>query len=250
MPSYIAYLRVSTSKQGQSGLGLDAQEAAVVHFLRHGDVLLKTFVEVESGKGNARPQLSAALAECRHSSATLLVAKLDRLSRNLHFISGLMEAGVSFVACDMPNAREFELHIHAALAQHERRLISDRTRAALEAARARGIKLGGFRGRHLTDAERTAGRAKAAMVRRAIVQGRRDSLLPMIATIRRAGAETLRDIADALNERGIMAPRGGRWHPTQINRIMASPPRGTIEMPHHGTPPNKTLKLYHPPSRA
>ena len=221
MPSYIAYLRVSTSKQGQSGLGLEAQEAAVAYFLRPGDVLLQTFVEVESGKSNARPQLFAALAECRRASATLLVAKLDRLSRNLHFISGLMEAGVSFVACDMPNAREFELHIHAALAQHERRLISERTRAALQAARARGIKLGGFRGRHLTDDERTAGRAKALAARSAFVQGRRDRLLPLIATMRQAGAETLRDIAEALNERGIAAPKGGRWHPTQVKRIMA-----------------------------
>ena len=221
MPSYIAYLRVSTSKQGQSGLGLNAQEATVARFICHGDVLLRTFVEVESGKDNARPQLAAALAECRRASATLLVAKLDRLSRNLHFISGLMEANVSFVACDMPNAREFELHIHAALAQHERRLISDRTRAALQAARARGIKLGGFRGRHLTDGERTAGRAKAAAARSAVVQGRRDCLLPLIAGMCQADAETLRDIAEALNERGITAPAGGRWHPTQVKRIMA-----------------------------
>ena len=221
MSSCIAYLRVSTSKQGQSGLGLEAQEATVARFLRDGDALLRTYVEVESGKGNDRPQLSAALAECKRTGATLLVAKLDRLSRNLHFISGLMEAGVSFVACDMPNAREFELHIHAALAQHERSLISERTRAALHAAKARGVALGGFRGRHLTDEERAIGRSRAAAKRRSALRERARTLLPIVTEVCGAGAKSLRQIAAALNARGLSAPHGGYWQAAQVKRLLA-----------------------------
>src|SRR5215472_8539959 len=144
---YIAYYRVSTERQGKSGLGLDAQRTAVIDYLNGGGwKLLGEFTEVETGKGrNAlarRPQLKAAIEVCRKQKATLLIAKLDRLARNVHFISGLMESGVEFVAVDMPMANRLTVHILAAVAEHEREMISARTKAALQAAKAKGTKLG------------------------------------------------------------------------------------------------------------
>jgi DNA invertase Pin-like site-specific DNA recombinase len=144
---FIAYYRVSTARQGASGLGLEAQQEAVSQFLKGGSwELIGTFTEVETGKGAdalaRRPQLKAALDACRKQGATLVIAKLDRLARNVHFVSGLMESKVKFVACDMPEANELTIHIMAAFAEHEAKRISQRTKDALAIARARGVRLG------------------------------------------------------------------------------------------------------------
>ena len=144
---FISYLRVSTARQGASGLGLEAQRDAVTRYLNGGHwQLVQELVEVESGKRNDRPQIAEALRLCRLHKATLVIAKLDRLARNVHFISSLMESGVDFVACDFPEANRLTVHILAAVAEHEAGMISGRTKAALSAARARGVALGGQRG--------------------------------------------------------------------------------------------------------
>src|SRR5215207_6050100 len=140
---FTAYLRVSTARQGQSGLGLEAQRQSVAEHVNGHGVLLAEYVEIESGRRSDRPQLSAALAHARATGATLIVAKLDRLARNVAFIAALMDAGVEFVACDMPMANRLTVHVLAAVAEHEAAMISARTKAALTAAKARGVKLGG-----------------------------------------------------------------------------------------------------------
>ena len=162
MPTkFIAYHRVSTDRQGRSGLGLEAQQAAVRSYLDGGaGQLVGEFTEIESGHKNERPELAEALTFCKKHKATLLIARLDRLARNVHFISGLMETKVRFIACDMPEATPFMLHIYAAAAQEEARAISARTKAALQAAKARGVRLG-------RNAERLAPANKAAAVERA-----------------------------------------------------------------------------------
>jgi len=143
---FISYLRVSTDRQGASGLGVDAQRATVLAYLNGGQCELSAeYVEVESGRKSDRAALRAALDHCRREGATLVIAKLDRLGRSVVFIAGLMESGVPFVACDRPHAKAFELHIYAAMAQEEARMIGERTKAALAAAKARGQQLGGFR---------------------------------------------------------------------------------------------------------
>jgi len=142
LQKYIVYLRVSTDKQGVFGLGMDAQREAVRRYVQNHGHILAEYVEVESGKKSDRPQLTAALAECRKNRATLVIAKLDRLARNVHSISGLMNSDVEFVAVDMPTANRLTIHILAAVAEHEREMISERTKAALAAAKARGVKLG------------------------------------------------------------------------------------------------------------
>ncbi len=213
MSSFIAYLRVSTQKQGESGLGLEAQSAAIARHVAGGSIL-RTFTEVESGNRCDRPQLDTALAQCRATGATLVVAKLDRLARDLHFIAGLMKAGVDFVACDMPHANRLTLHILAAVAEDEARRISDRTRSALAAAKARGAVLGGFRGRSLTKSEQANGRktqSDAAKVRAA-------RLAPVLQELRADGCATYAALAVALTERGYPAPRGGVWSPMQVRR--------------------------------
>jgi DNA invertase Pin-like site-specific DNA recombinase len=151
---FVAYYRVSTEQQGRSGLGLEAQQAAVRAYLNGGAwTLLGEFVEVESGKRADRPELARALEHCRLTGAVLVVAKLDRLTRNMAFLAALMDSGVEFVACDNPHANRLTLHLLGAVAEHERGMISARTKAALEAAKARGVALGGDRGRRPTAAE-------------------------------------------------------------------------------------------------
>src|SRR5580704_1813705 len=150
-PRFVSYYRVSTAQQGASGLGLEAQREAVSRYVASvnggaGGVIVADFTEIESGKKSDRPQIAAALAACRLRRATLVIAKLDRLARNVHFVSSLMESGVDFVACDNPEANRLTVHILAAVAEHEAAMISARTQAALEAARARGVALGGLRG--------------------------------------------------------------------------------------------------------
>jgi DNA invertase Pin-like site-specific DNA recombinase len=202
---FVSYYRVSTGRQG---LGLEAQQAAVRSYLDGGaGQLVGEFTEIESGHKNERPELAKALALCKKCKATLLIARLDRLARNVHFISGLMETGVRFIACDMPEATPFMLHIYAAAAQEEARAISARTKAALQAAKARGVRLG------RNGAERLAPANKAAAVERA------KNLHPVLADLIASGA-SLRQIAAELTKRGIGTPRGGRWHATTIGRVL------------------------------
>lgn len=201
---FVAYYRVSTKQQGLSGLGLEAQEAAVLRHIRPGDVLVASFTDVESGtrKGNRRPELAKALAACRRERATLLIAKLDRLARNVAFVSNLMESGVDFVAADLPTANRLTIHILAAVAEAEAEAISARTKAALAAAKARGTKLG--RVSNLSQERRLAG---AAAQRRAAADYYA-RVAHVAAGLRRRGA-SLTAIAAHLNEMGELT-RGGR----------------------------------------
>src|ERR1700730_12450938 len=204
---FISYLRVSTARQGASGLGLEAQREAVARYLNGGTwTLVQEVVEVESGKRNDRPAIVEALRLCRLHRATLIIAKLDRLARNVHFISSLMESGVEFVAVDFPQANRLTVHILAAVAEHEATMISARTKAALAAAKARGVKLGGQRG-SLDRMGRMAlkGNVPNAAVRSASAAKRNEDLLPVIANIKATGRTTTQQIADAPNERGIAA---------------------------------------------
>lgn len=216
---FVSYLRVSTQRQGRSGLGLEAQRQAVADYLNGGRwTLVSELVEVESGKRSDRPELAKALSLCRLHRATLLVAKLDRLARNVAFISALMESGVKFVAVDLPQANELTVHIMAAMAEYEAKAISVRTKAALAAAKARGTELGGLR----WDITRVAnkGRKAALQTRRESAAKYRADVLPLIRDKQRQGAATLRAIADALNAEGTPAPRGGEWSATQVQRIL------------------------------
>lgn len=212
---FVAYLRVSTSRQGQSGLGLEAQREAVARYLQDGARTLSgEFVEVESGKGSnalaRRPQLGLALEACRKHRATLVIAKLDRLARNVHFISGLLESGVEFVAADMPEANKVMLHMHAVMAEWERDQISARTKAALAAAKARGVRLGVVgRGNLNRNAQARKGAADAFVERlRGVFQGFR------------AAGMTQRRMVEELNKLGIGASGGNGWSLIQVQRVL------------------------------
>jgi DNA invertase Pin-like site-specific DNA recombinase len=208
MPEYISYLRVSTQRQGQSGLGIEAQRTAVDQFLCHsGGTLLHEFVEVESGSRRARPVLVQSIAQCRASGATLLIARLDRLGRNVAFVSSLMESGIEFVAVDAPYANRLMLHILAAFAEHERTLISERTKAALAAARARGVRLGA-NGTHL-----------AAQNRRSAMEYA-EALRPAVKRALSAGPRTLLEFCTALNSAGHRTREGALWRPSTAVRLL------------------------------
>lgn len=217
--NFVAYYRVSTARQGKSGLSLEAQRKAGTDFLNGGSWELSAeFVEVESGKNNNRPQLEQALVTCELSRATLVVAKLDRLSRNLAFLAKLQESGARFVAADMPEANELTIHILAAVAQAERKAISTRTKEALAAAKARGVRLGGNRG-NLENLRK--GPAKSAEVRGHQASKRALKVCRQIEAITVGGdGRSLRQIAAALNDRGITAPRGGKWHAAQVRAVL------------------------------
>ena len=212
---FVSYVRVSTQKQGASGLGLEAQQEAVKRFINGGAVeLIAEFVEVETGKGAdalaKRPQLRAALEACRKHGATLVIAKLDRLARNVHFISGLMESKVRFAACDMPEANELTLHIMAAFAEHEAKRISQRTKDALAIAKSRGVRLGTSGTANLKRCleERTAGANAGASKLAGLVAGFEARKLSQRAMV----AE--------LNAVGVPAPRGGVWSLAQVQRLI------------------------------
>src|SRR5262245_28207281 len=210
---FIAYYRVSTDKQGQSGLGLDAQRAAVMTYLNGGPwKLIAEFTEVETGKRADRPELQKALAACRKHKGKLIIAKLDRLSRNLAFIATLMDSGVEFVATDNPHANRLTVHILAAVAEHERTAISERTKAALAAAKRRGVKLGGPR---------------LAVARKASIKARSEAadafaanVRPIIKEIQASGVSSLRGVARALTARGIRSPRGRDWSDVQVAAVL------------------------------
>jgi DNA invertase Pin-like site-specific DNA recombinase len=211
---FIAYFRVSTDKQGKSGLGLEAQRKAVLDYLNGGRwELVQEFVEVESGKHSGRPQLGAALAACKKHRARLVIAKLDRLSRNLAFIATLMDSGVEFVAVDNPHANKLTVHILAAVAEHEREMISERTKAALKAAKARGKRLGNPRLSEAAALGSAAGKAAADQ--------RATNLLPVIREIQAAGTTSANAIAAKLNERRVPTARGGRWTHVQVAAVVA-----------------------------
>jgi DNA invertase Pin-like site-specific DNA recombinase len=213
---FIAYLRVSTAKQGRSGLGLEAQRAAVAAYLNGGSWALSgEFMEVESGKrSDNRPELARAMDACRLTGAVLLIAKLDRLSRNVAFLANLMEAGVEFVACDNPHATKFTIHILAAVAEHEREQIAKRTRDALAAAKARGRVLGGWRGGPAPDWRvATAGKRLKADAFAA-------RMMPTLQEMR-GRALSLHRMAAELTDKGIRAPRNGTWTASSVRRVLA-----------------------------
>lgn len=215
----VCYLRVSTARQGASGLGLEAQRAAVqAHAAAAGMAIVAEYVEVESGKRSDRPQLAAALGACRLHRAQLVIAKLDRLARNVAFIANLMDGGVDFVACDMPHANRLTLHLMAAMAEYERDMISQRTKAALAAAKARGVRLGNPNGAaHLRDKCRQGAAASAAARANGAIASAR-ALQPIIASLE---ASALGDAAVAreLNARGVPTPSGGIWRASQVRRV-------------------------------
>jgi DNA invertase Pin-like site-specific DNA recombinase len=215
----IGYVRVSTSRQGRSGLGIEAQQEALARFAAsEGFELVRVFVEVETGKGadalDRRPQLSAALSDAHRQRCPVAVAKLDRLSRDVHFISGLMAHRVPFLVAELgPDVDPFILHLFAALAEKERAMIATRTKAALAAAKARGVALGG--------PKLAKARVAAAASIKTLADRHAANVLPVIREIQRAGAASLHQIADALNARGISTPRGGQWYAKSVSNALA-----------------------------
>jgi DNA invertase Pin-like site-specific DNA recombinase len=214
---FVTYLRVSTDRQGKSGLGLEAQRKAVLDHVAGKGEIAAEFVEIESGKKNSRPQLARALAEAKRIGAVLLIAKLDRLARNVAFIANLLEAGVEIAAADMPEANRFLLHVMAAVAEHEAQAISDRTRAALAAAKTKGVALGwSMPGR--AGEQRLAARMGAE--RNAVKADQHaGNVLPIIRQIASRGM-SLRQIARELNARGLKTARGGLWYAATVRNVM------------------------------
>jgi DNA invertase Pin-like site-specific DNA recombinase len=226
MADLIAYCRVSTKQQGASGLGMEAQRAAVEAFARqHGAKVAALYVEVESGKKADRPELAKALAHAKRSKAILCVTKLDRLARNVEFLARVLNAGTEFLACDYPAANRLTLHIMAAVAENEAKAISDRTKAALQAAKARGTLLGSERPGHWEGREkaRQQGAKKGAIVSaevrsKAAVEAYSD-LLPAMEAYKAEGL-ALQAIASKLNAEGHTTRRGRPWNPVQVGRVL------------------------------
>ncbi len=219
---WVSYLRVSTDKQGRSGLGIEAQRQAVFDYLNGGKWKLEAeFIEQESGKRSDRPELAKAIAACKKLKAKLVIARLDRLARNVAFVASLMERKIEFVACDMPEATPMMLHIYSAVAEQEARNISERTKAALAAAKARGQKLG-------------APRRKLAKARVLGAEGNRrnaerfaSNVWPIIEQVKASGITSLRGIAVALTARGVATARGGTWNAAQVAHIIERAERWT-----------------------
>lgn len=218
MTTFIAYARVSTAKQGQSGLGLEAQQAAIEAYLKPGDELLvPTYVEVESGKRSDRPELAKALAHAKLTGATLLVAKLDRLARNTQFLLSILSSGVDVAFCDLPQVSgavgRFMVQQMASVAELEAGLTSERTKAALKAAKERGVKLGGFRGVKVDPAQGLRERQRRAEAFAALVR-------PVIAEAQVNGATSFRQIAAYLIGKGVQTRRGGPWDAAKVRALM------------------------------
>lgn len=218
----VAYYRVSTAAQGRSGLGLEAQREAVESLCaaRGWDLVAPPFTEIESGKRADRPELTKALHRAKVTGATLVVAKLDRLSRNVAFLAALQDSGSPFIAADMPEANELTVHIMAAVAQAERKAISRRTSEALQAAKARGQKLGNPNG---AASLRRAGQGNHASVDaiQLAAAKRAADLAPVIEDMRARGISSLEKLAAALNDGGFVTARGGRWHASTVGKLMA-----------------------------
>jgi DNA invertase Pin-like site-specific DNA recombinase len=222
----IGYLRVSTKRQGESGLGLDGQKSAIEAYARQtGSRIAQWYTEVETGKRADRPELAKALAHGRRSKATLVVGKLDRLSRNLQFLTKVMDSGVEFAACDVPGSNRLTLHVMGAVAESEAKAISERTKAALAAAKARGTLLGSARPGHWDGHEeaRLAGARKGAHVAGKVVAEQAleaySDLLPMMTALRSQGL-SLQAIADRLNAEGHTTRRGKSWNSMQVSRVL------------------------------
>lgn len=230
-PRFITYLRVSTAKQGASGLGLEAQREAVAKYLRQrgAAVPIAEYLEVESGRRADRPELARAMRHARNAGATLVIAKLDRLSRDVHFLTGLEKAGVDFVACDLPQANRLTITILGAVAEYEAKLIAERTKAALTVAKGR-VKETGQAGHpevkrlgnpygagHL----KGLGNAEAVEAIKAKADAKAEGLREDLEDIRRAGITSARGIARALNERHIRTPRGASWDAKAVTRLAA-----------------------------
>lgn len=210
--AYVAYYRVSTDRQGRSGLGLDAQREAVRRFAGR-DQILTEYVEIESGRKSDRPQLAAAMQHARKAGAVLLIAKLDRLARNVHFISGLLESKVAFRCADMPEADVTFLQMMAVFAELEARKISERTTVALQALKARGRKLG--------SPTPSIGAAAAGAVKARQAQAYAQRVAPILADVKASGARSLREIAAGLQARNIATPAGSStWHPQQVSSLL------------------------------
>jgi DNA invertase Pin-like site-specific DNA recombinase len=220
MSKLIAYLRVSTTTQGKSGLGLEAQREAIARFAEAENLtILAEYLEVETGKGSdaldRRPQLREALVHARKTKASVCVAKLDRLSRDVAFIANLMVQRVPFIVAELgADCDPFMLHIYAALAEKERALISERTTAALVRAKARGVRLGNPT--NLAEASR-----KGAAAGYAAADVFAANVLPIVRQLQASGLATLREIAEALNVRGIHTARGGQWHQSTVRNLLA-----------------------------
>ena len=214
---YVTYLRVSTDRQGKSGLGLEAQRAAVLDHVAGKGEIAAEYVEIESGKRNERPQLARAMAEAKRIGAVLLIAKLDRLARNVAFIANLLEAGVEIAAADMPEANRFLLHVMAAVAEHEAQAISDRTRAALAAAKARGVALGWSMPGRAGEQRHAARKGAARNVEKA--DRHAGTVRPLIASLQAQGM-SLRAIAAELNARNVKTARGGDWHAMTVRNAL------------------------------
>ena len=216
---FVSYYRVSTERQGQSGLGLEAQKEAVNRWLgTNQHELVSEHVEIESGRRDDRPELAAAIKDAKKAGATLVIAKLDRLARDIYTISRLMRSGVKFVAVDNPHANELTVHLLAVMAEHEAKQISERTKAALKAAKARGVKLGASNPLIAAKGVPALQKARGGQIQRA--DKRAAEILPIIDGIRAVGITTLDGIADALNKRGVATARGGQWYPSTVRRIL------------------------------
>lgn len=226
MNTAIAYYRVSTDKQGVSGLGLEAQKAVVQQTLQghlKDSTLLAEFVEVEKGKRTDRPQLQAALALCKQQNAVLVIAKLDRLARNLNFLTNMIQSGVDFVACDMPEANKLVIHIMGAVAEYESDVCRERTKAALEAARARGVKFGAARDGYW---EKRSGKEASQTALDGVNRKKQQiqaQVCPLIEAYMHKG-KSLRQIAALLNEQGYRTSRGKLWGPTTVRKMWLDSP--------------------------
>jgi DNA invertase Pin-like site-specific DNA recombinase len=222
---YISYLRVSTDKQGRSGLGLEAQREAVASYLKgRGWTLAREYVETESGKRSERPKLKAALNHAKAIGATLVFAKLDRLTRNVDLLRSLVSSDVDLVFCDLPSVPagamgRFLLTQMASVAELEAGLIGERTKAALAAAKARGVKLGNPNGARALRGKQIGNKAAVAAIK-THAQERAENLHAIVTEVRNAGITSVRSIADELNSRDIPTPRGGQWHPTSVARLL------------------------------
>jgi DNA invertase Pin-like site-specific DNA recombinase len=213
MADFVAYYRVSTQGQGNSGLGLDAQRAAVhAHVQQVGGGLIGEFTEIESGALDERTELNLALKQCRAQKALLVIAKLDRLARSVHFIAQLLNSGVEFVAADMPHANKLTIHIIAAVAEYEREVIAQRTKAALSAAKLRGVRLGNPRAAEAAHKGREIMRDEANDYAR--------GLMPIFEGLRTKGVSSYSELARALAERGIPTRRGGQWTAAGVSNIV------------------------------